>query len=100
MPTAPSVPSVTAWSGETQNVGTFGLPRIKKGTRLRPDKRAEFEEKVVDAYVNRNASIRALAEESGRSYGSIHRILAGAEGVTMRARGGAHNHSGGRPRRW
>lgn len=84
----------------SQHVETFGLPRIKKGTRLSPDKQTQFEMLVVAAYVNRNASIRALAEESGRSYGSIHRIIATTEGVKMRQRGGAHNHSGGRPRRW
>ncbi|MEV7465311.1 helix-turn-helix domain-containing protein [Streptomyces kronopolitis] len=33
------------------------------------------------------ASIRALAEETGRSYGGVHRLLADA-GVTFRSRGG------------
>ncbi|WP_127452964.1 helix-turn-helix domain-containing protein [Streptomyces sp. B29(2018)] len=32
-------------------------------------------------------SIRALAEETGRSYGGVHRLLADA-GVTFRSRGG------------
>ncbi|MFF9864155.1 helix-turn-helix domain-containing protein [Streptomyces sp. NPDC013953] len=34
------------------------------------------------------ASIRALAEETGRSYGAVHRLL-GEAGVAFRARGGA-----------
>lgn len=34
------------------------------------------------------ASIRALAEETGRSYSSVHRLLADV-GVTFRSRGGA-----------
>jgi len=33
-------------------------------------------------------SIRALAEETGRSYGGVHRLLQDA-GVTFRGRGGA-----------
>jgi predicted transcriptional regulator len=34
------------------------------------------------------ASIRALAEQTGRSYGGVHRLLADA-GVMFRSRGGA-----------
>lgn len=34
------------------------------------------------------ASIRALAEETGRSYGGVHRLLQDA-GVSFRGRGGA-----------
>lgn len=34
------------------------------------------------------ASIRALAEETGRSYGGVHRLLQDA-GATFRSRGGA-----------
>ncbi|CAM5496917.1 MULTISPECIES: helix-turn-helix domain-containing protein [Streptomyces] len=34
------------------------------------------------------ASIRALAEETGRSYGFVHRVLS-ESGVTLRGRGGA-----------
>ncbi|CAM5709506.1 hypothetical protein SFUMM280S_08101 [Streptomyces fumanus] len=34
------------------------------------------------------ASIRALAEETGRSYGFVHRMLS-ESGVTLRGRGGA-----------
>lgn len=48
-------------------------------TKLRKDLRAKYE---------RGASIRTLAEDTGRSYGFVHRMLREAE-VTLRARGGA-----------
>ncbi|WP_370270845.1 helix-turn-helix domain-containing protein [Streptomyces sp. V4I8] len=38
-------------------------------------------------------SIRALAEETGRSYGGVHRLLQDA-GVTFRSRGGAPRRTG------
>ena len=36
----------------------------------------------------KGASIRALAESTGRSYGFVHRVLS-ESGVTLRGRGGA-----------
>ncbi|KIE23402.1 transcriptional regulator [Streptomyces sp. MUSC 125] len=48
------------------------------------DKVAQDLKKKYDS----GASIRALAEETGRSYGGVHRLLADA-GVTFRSRGGA-----------
>ena len=48
-------------------------------------------DKVAKRYVARyrkGESIRSIAEESGRSYGFVHRILNEAE-VTLRSRGGA-----------
>ena len=36
----------------------------------------------------KGASIRALAESTGRSYGFVHRVLS-ENGVTLRGRGGA-----------
>ncbi|MFD4244052.1 helix-turn-helix domain-containing protein [Streptomyces sp. NPDC058525] len=38
-------------------------------------------------------SIRALAKETGRSYGGVHRLLEDA-GATFRSRGGATRHPG------
>lgn len=38
------------------------------------------------------ASIRALAEETGRSYGGVHRLLEDAK-TTFRSRGGAPRHT-------
>lgn len=40
------------------------------------------------------ASIRALAKDTGRSYGGIHKLLTDA-GVTFRSRGGARAHEHG-----
>jgi predicted transcriptional regulator len=37
---------------------------------------------------SKKTPIRAIAEQTGRSYGAIHRMLSDA-GVTFRARGGA-----------
>ncbi len=48
------------------------------------DKLAADLKKKYDA----GASIRALAEETGRSYGGVHRLLEDA-GATFRSRGGA-----------
>ena len=35
------------------------------------------------------ASIRALAADTGRSYGFVHRVLSETPGVKLRGRGGA-----------
>ncbi len=42
----------------------------------------------LKAKYERGKSIRALAEETGRSYGGVHRLLQDA-GATFRSRGGA-----------
>ncbi|MFF4205703.1 helix-turn-helix domain-containing protein [Streptomyces sp. NPDC001668] len=52
------------------------------------DKLAADLKKKYDA----GASIRALAEETGRSYGGVHRLLQDA-GATFRSRGGAPRHN-------
>ncbi len=61
---------------------------LKKGSRVtgaaRDDKLAADLKKKYDS----GASIRALAEETGRSYGFVHRMLS-ESGVTLRGRGGA-----------
>ncbi|WP_406410511.1 helix-turn-helix domain-containing protein [Streptomyces sp. NBC_01614] len=43
---------------------------------------------ALKARYEAGTSIRALAEEAGRSYGGVHHLLADA-GVTFRSRGGA-----------
>ena len=63
------------------------LPKIKPGTRLKDTRAADFSQLVVAAYAT--LSIRAICEETGRSYGAIHRILRRAE-VTFRKRGYQH----------
>jgi transposase-like protein len=60
---------------------------IKKGARLVGAEREKFQKKIVTMY-NKKTPIRAIAEQTGRSYGAIHRMLSEA-GVTLRPRGGA-----------
>ncbi len=59
---------------------------IKKGARITGSTRDK-----LAAYLKRKyemgASIRQLAESTGRSYGFVHRVL-GESGVTLRGRGG------------
>ncbi|MGH3677424.1 MAG: helix-turn-helix domain-containing protein [Mycobacterium sp.] len=62
------------------------LPTIKANTRIMGDVRTQLRDRVAKQY-ERGASIRALAEQTGRSYGFIHRLL-GESGVTLRGRGG------------
>jgi hypothetical protein len=60
---------------------------LKKGSRVtgvERDKLTGVLRKKYDA----GASIRALAESTGRSYGFIHRVL-NESGATLRGRGGA-----------
>jgi hypothetical protein len=47
-----------------------------------------FAERVFEKKYDSGASIRALAEETGRSYGGVHRLLEDAK-TTFRSRGGA-----------
>jgi hypothetical protein len=64
------------------------MPNKTAARRLTPgpdrDKVAEDLEKKYDS----GASIQALADETGRSYGGVHRLLEDA-GATFRSRGGA-----------
>ena len=64
-----------------------------------PTTRSRFHQRITGAqreewkhdYVKRygaGSSIRKIAEETGRSYGFVHRLLVEA-GVTLRKRGGA-----------
>ena len=60
---------------------------LTKGTRITGETRDKL---AVDlrAQYERGASIRSLAESTGRSYGFVHRVLSEAE-VPLRGRGGA-----------
>ncbi|MEU5176627.1 helix-turn-helix domain-containing protein [Streptomyces eurythermus] len=64
------------------------MPNKTPARRLTPgpdrDKLAQDLKKRYDS----GASIRALAQETGRSYGGVHRLLEDA-GATFRSRGGA-----------
>jgi Helix-turn-helix domain len=67
------------------------LPRIPKGRHLTREEQQFFADLVAKAY-DRGASLWVLMGESGRSYGSIHQILADHPGMRLRSRGGAHHH--------
>ena len=63
------------------------MVELKKGSRVTGGERDSLSNQLKRKYEG-GASIRALAEESGRSYGFVHRILSEA-GATLRGRGGA-----------
>ncbi|WEP00044.1 helix-turn-helix domain-containing protein [Streptomyces sp. FXJ1.172] len=60
---------------------------IATGARITGEARDRLASELKKAYEG-GASIRALAEDTGRSYGFVHRILTEA-GVSLRNRGGA-----------
>lgn len=71
--------------------------KIPKGTRVTGDRRNDLTEELVSRYTS-GASIRALAEDVGRSYGFVHALLVEA-GVPMRSRGGATRGAAAEKRR-
>ncbi|MGW6772260.1 helix-turn-helix domain-containing protein [Streptomyces sp. NPDC055037] len=71
----------------------FAWPEPRK--RLQPEQQNRVTSELRKKY-DAGASIRALAEESGRSYGYVHRHLY-ASGVTFRPRGGILHSSHRRP---
>jgi hypothetical protein len=60
---------------------------LKKGARITGSTRDKLAADLKKKY-EKGASIRALAESTGRSYGFVHRVLS-ESGVTLRGRGGA-----------
>ncbi|MEV0278568.1 helix-turn-helix domain-containing protein [Streptomyces sp. NPDC050610] len=72
--------------------GRWGLPPVPPRKRLRGQQRKEVAEAVVNAYDPGSASIRDIADATGRSYGWVHQVLKDQK-VPLRPRGGA------RPRR-
>jgi hypothetical protein len=63
------------------------MPRMMQSRR--PVRARSGEGRVrAEGEVRGGATIRALAEETGRSYGGVHRLLVDA-GVVFRSRGGA-----------
>ena len=67
--------------------GIVGMAELKKGSRITGADRDKLGSQLGKKY-EKGSSIRALAEETGRSYGFIHRVLS-ESGVTLRSRGGA-----------
>ena len=61
--------------------------QIAKGQRITGSDREALAATIREQY-EAGASIRQLAQQTGRSYGFIHRILVDA-GVQLRGRGGA-----------
>ncbi|WP_415924606.1 helix-turn-helix domain-containing protein [Streptomyces sp. MI02-7b] len=59
---------------------------VGKGTRVTGAERGKLATELSAAYSS-GATIRTLAESTGRSYGFVHRLLTEA-GVTLRSRGG------------
>ncbi|WP_028846108.1 MULTISPECIES: helix-turn-helix domain-containing protein [Thermocrispum] len=60
---------------------------LKKGARVTGSTRTKLANDLRKKY-EKGASIRALAESTGRSYGFVHRVLC-ESGVQLRGRGGA-----------
>jgi hypothetical protein len=60
----------------------------RKGVRVIGEVRAELRADLKKKY-EAGASIRALAQETGRSYGFVHKVLVESK-TALRARGGAH----------
>jgi predicted transcriptional regulator len=67
--------------------GTAAVADLKKGARITGAQREKLASDLKKKY-EKGASIRALAESTGRSYGFVHRVLS-ETGVTLRGRGGA-----------
>ncbi len=61
--------------------------KYKRGSRITGTARDKLGAELKKKY-EKGASIRALAEATGRSYGFVHRVLS-ETGVQLRGRGGA-----------
>lgn len=60
---------------------------LKKGARVTGPQRNKLAADLRKKY-DGGKSIRSIAEETGRSYGFVHRLLS-ESGVSLRSRGGA-----------
>ncbi len=63
------------------------MAELKKGSRVTGDDRGKLAADLKKKYES-GQSIRVLAQQSGRSYGFVHRILT-ESGASLRGRGGA-----------
>ena len=79
------LPARTRESDELEGVNA--VADLKKGARITGTQRDKLATDLKKKY-EKGASIRALAESTGRSYGFVHRVLS-ETGVTLRGRGGA-----------
>jgi hypothetical protein len=80
---SPAVPRTGRGGAEEVN----DVADLKKGARITGAQRDKLATDLKKKY-EKGASIRALAEQTGRSYGFVHRVLS-ETGVTLRGRGGA-----------
>ncbi|MFE3293890.1 helix-turn-helix domain-containing protein [Rhodococcus sp. NPDC059234] len=62
------------------------LRSVRKGTRVTGGERDVMQTELRDRYLS-GASIRTLAESTGRSYGFVRTLLT-ESGVVLRGRGG------------
>lgn len=67
------------------------MSETNKGRRITGAERQAMTQDVQSKYAD-GASIRQLADETGRSYGFIHRLLVESE-TALRARGGSRGRS-------
>lgn len=65
----------------------MAVAELKKGSRVTGGDRDKLTVSLRKKY-DGGASIRDLADQTGRSYGFVHRILS-ESGATLRGRGGA-----------
>jgi len=72
---------------DTVRRGADDMADLKKGARITGAQRDKLATDLKKKY-EKGASIRSLAESTGRSYGFVHRVLS-ESGVTLRGRGGA-----------
>jgi hypothetical protein len=63
------------------------MAALKKGVRITGPARSQLTVDLTKKYA-KGRSIRELADEQGRSYGFIHRLLV-ESGADLRGRGGA-----------
>lgn len=63
------------------------MVKVAKGARIVGAERERLTSTLRTKY-EKGASLRELAEQTGRSYGFVHRVLTD-DGVTLRGRGGA-----------
>ena len=64
------------------------MAKVTKGARITGAERERLAGTLRKNY-EKGATVRELAEQTGRSYGFVHRVLT-ETGATLRGRGGAH----------
>jgi hypothetical protein len=62
------------------------MEQLRRASQIVGEQRDKVKAELAKRYEH-GASVRSLAEDIGRSYGFVHRILR-ESGVTMRLRGG------------